>query len=61
MVGCTRPVLNIECDRNEFQCPEDIPFGYCISLNYRCDGYDDCRSGYDEQNCSTSENIIALE
>ena len=36
-------------------CPYD-ELGHCMSNSYLCDSYDDCPSGFDEQNCSTSKN-----
>ena len=50
--------VNLEpCRDDEFQCPDDI-YGYCLSLRFICDHYEDCENGYDEQNCSTSKKSI---
>ena len=45
-----------QCEEDEFQCPND-EYRHCISLASLCDSYSDCSDGYDEQNCSKSENI----
>ena len=42
------------CDEDEFLCPNDA-YPHCIPHSYLCDSYDDCSDGYDELNCSTSE------
>ena len=46
------------CEKDEFRCPNDL-FGRCMPLRYLCDNYDDCDDGFDEKNCSTSENVHA--
>ena len=43
------------CREGQFQCPEYSGSSLCYPLKYLCDSYQDCKSGYDEQNCSTSE------
>ena len=45
-----------QCEEDEFQCPND-EYRHCIPLDYLCDSYSDCCDGYDEQNCSKSEQI----
>ena len=46
-----------ECGQDEFKCPNDQT-GQCMSISYLCDSISDCSSGFDEQNCSTSEKCI---
>ena len=48
-------ITDLLCEEDEFQCPNDL-FGRCMPLRYLCDNIDDCDDGFDEQNCSTSEN-----
>ena len=42
------------CDEDDFLCPND-EYLHCIPYSYLCDSEDDCLDGYDELNCSTSE------
>ena len=44
------------CTEDEFRCPDD-EFLSCFPNTYLCDSFTDCDDGFDEQNCSTSENI----
>lgn len=37
-----------QCHVDEFTCHT---YGYCISMNKRCDGDQDCKDGSDERNC----------
>lgn len=39
------------CRQDEFECSE----GYCIEAYKQCNGYPDCPSGSDEDNCPTTE------
>uniref|UniRef100_A0A4W4GF62 Sortilin-related receptor n=1 Tax=Electrophorus electricus TaxID=8005 RepID=A0A4W4GF62_ELEEL len=48
--GCsTRPEFEKTCDANNFQCAN----GACVSLEWKCDGMDDCGDYSDEANCGS--------
>ncbi|XP_066518769.1 sortilin-related receptor isoform X1 [Hoplias malabaricus] len=49
--GCsTHPEFEKKCDANNFQCSN----GVCVSLDWKCDGMDDCGDYSDEANCAGS-------
>ncbi|XP_071950772.1 uncharacterized protein [Antedon mediterranea] len=50
-------VKNASCNINEFQCDNQE----CIHEVYKCDGYNDCVDGTDEQYCSVFKNCSADE
>uniref|UniRef100_A0A8B9H7G1 Sortilin-related receptor, L(DLR class) A repeats containing n=1 Tax=Astyanax mexicanus TaxID=7994 RepID=A0A8B9H7G1_ASTMX len=46
--GCsTHPEFEKKCDADNFQCAN----GVCVSLDWKCDGMDDCGDYSDEANC----------
>ncbi|XP_076833567.1 LOW QUALITY PROTEIN: sortilin-related receptor [Brachyhypopomus gauderio] len=48
--GCsTRPEFEKTCDANSFQCAS----GACVSVEWKCDGMDDCGDYSDEANCGS--------
>uniref|UniRef100_A0AAY4CL48 Sortilin-related receptor n=1 Tax=Denticeps clupeoides TaxID=299321 RepID=A0AAY4CL48_9TELE len=49
--GCSsRPEFEKTCDAYNFQCAN----GECVSLEWKCDGMDDCGDYSDEANCGSS-------
>ncbi|MPC38749.1 hypothetical protein E2C01_032262 [Portunus trituberculatus] len=47
--GPGRQVVMTTCGKDEFTCTD----GYCVGLNARCDGLDDCGDEADEKYCET--------
>ncbi|XP_048015876.1 sortilin-related receptor [Megalobrama amblycephala] len=48
--GCpTNPEFEKTCDANNFQCSN----GMCVTLEWKCDGMDDCGDYSDEANCAS--------
>ncbi|XP_036379298.1 sortilin-related receptor-like [Megalops cyprinoides] len=48
--GCSgSPEFEKTCDANSFQCEN----GVCVSLEWKCDGMDDCGDYSDEANCGS--------
>lgn len=41
------------CGRNEYQCGNKV----CISVDYVCDGYNDCFDNSDEMNCQSRSKL----
>lgn len=42
------------CDAYTFQCAN----GVCVSLEWKCDGMDDCGDYSDEANCGEEEELV---
>ncbi|XP_035241564.1 sortilin-related receptor-like [Anguilla anguilla] len=52
--GCpTRPEFEKTCDAYTFQCSN----GVCVSLEWKCDGMDDCGDYSDEANCGLTTDV----
>ncbi|KAL4608616.1 sortilin-related receptor [Arapaima gigas] len=52
--GCsTRPEFERTCDAYSFQCAN----GACVSLEWKCDGMDDCEDFSDEANCDSTTDM----
>ncbi|XP_036392634.1 sortilin-related receptor-like isoform X1 [Megalops cyprinoides] len=49
----TRAEFEKTCDAYNFQCAN----GVCVSLEWKCDGMDDCGDYSDEANCGTSTDV----
>jgi hypothetical protein len=49
-------LLLAACKEDEFTCANK----YCIPKSNRCDGFNDCQDGSDEQNCRMHPDLIML-
>uniref|UniRef100_A0A3B3Q3S9 Sortilin-related receptor n=1 Tax=Paramormyrops kingsleyae TaxID=1676925 RepID=A0A3B3Q3S9_9TELE len=49
----TRPEFERTCDGYSFQCAN----GACVSLEWKCDGMDDCEDYSDEANCGSATDV----
>lgn len=52
----TNPEFEKTCDSYNFQCAN----GMCVSLEWKCDGMDDCGDYSDEANCGERRNPFYL-
>lgn len=54
---------NIHFPLESFQCPENMlkcPGSYCVPQVFLCDGIHQCPGGEDEDECGTSNGLVAV-
>ena len=53
---CVCAAVREECGPHEHSCDN----GMCVSVDYVCDGQDDCHDGSDETSCGESPSTDSL-